>query len=220
MAKVSIVKWSQKLIFVDGTSFFGPTPDFKIAFKTAIFKIFGYARNGTSVNKNPFLRPLYNRYFCHITIVKWSRIIQKSIKKCIFWDILILCPFSIRFPTVTLKIYQHRKEKSYRGSRDSFGNGMTRVITRKKYFKSLARLIRRCCKSSNTNCNTNIKLTAAATAPLWCCQKFTFYQLEKISFEWKSMFFAFSHFNNFFLLLTITYRPYLILRPDFIRTIT
>ena len=28
-----------------------------------------------------------------------------------------------------VKIYQHRKEKSYRGSRDSFGNGMTRVIT-------------------------------------------------------------------------------------------
>ena len=129
MAKVSIVKWSQKLIFVDGTPFFGPTPDFEIALKTAIFKIFGYARNGTSVNKNPFLRPLYNRYICHITIVKWSRIIQTSIKKCIFWDILILCPFSIKFPTVTLKIYQHRKEKSYRGSRDSFGNGMTRVIT-------------------------------------------------------------------------------------------
>ena len=129
MAKVSIVKWSQKWIFVDGTPFFGPTPDFEIALKTAIFKIFGYARNGTSVNKNPFLRPLYNRYFCHITIVKWSRIIQKSIKKCIFLDILILGPFSIKFLTVTLKIYQHRKEKSYRGSRDSFGNGMTRGTT-------------------------------------------------------------------------------------------
>ena len=38
-------------------------------------------------------------------------------------------PVSIKFPTVTLKFYQHRKEKSYRGSRDSFGNGMTRVIT-------------------------------------------------------------------------------------------
>ena len=84
MAKVSIVKWSQKLIFVDGTPFFRPTPDFEIALKTAIFKIFGYARNGTSVNKIPFLRPLYDRYFCHITIVKWSRIIQKSIKKWIF----------------------------------------------------------------------------------------------------------------------------------------
>ena len=33
------------------------------------------------------------------------------------------------FPIVTLKSYQHRKEKSYKGSTDSFGNGMTRVIT-------------------------------------------------------------------------------------------
>ena len=129
MAKVFIVKWSQKWIFVDGTPFFGPTPDFEIALKTAIFKIHGYAKNGTSVNKIPFLRPLYNRHFCYITIVKWSQNIQKSIKKCIFWDIFILGPFSIKFPTVVIKIYQHRKENSYRGSRDSFGNGMTRVTT-------------------------------------------------------------------------------------------
>ena len=133
--------------FCGWNSLFWADPDFEIALKTAIFKIFGYARNGTSVNKNPFLRPvynryfchitvvkwsryarkgtsvnknpflipLYNRYFCHITIVKWSRIIQKSIKKCIFKDILILGLFSIKFPTVMLKIYQHRKEKSYRG---------------------------------------------------------------------------------------------------------
>ena len=47
MAKVSIVKLSQKLIFVDGTSFFGPTSDFEMALKTAILKIFGYARNGS-----------------------------------------------------------------------------------------------------------------------------------------------------------------------------
>ena len=129
MAKVSIVKWSQKLIFVDRTPFFGPTPDFEIALKTAIFKIFGYVRNGTSVHKNPFLRPLYNRYFCHITIVKWPRIIQNSSKKCIFWDIFILGRFFIKFPVVTLKTYHNWKEKSYRGSRDSFGNGMTRGTT-------------------------------------------------------------------------------------------
>ena len=84
MAKVSIVKWSQKWIFADEFPFLGPTPDFEIALKPAIFKIFGYARNGTPVNKIPFLRPLYNRCFCHITIVKWSQNIQKSIKKCIF----------------------------------------------------------------------------------------------------------------------------------------
>ena len=128
MAKVSIVKWSQKWIFVDRTPFFGPTPDFEIALKTAIFKIFGYARNGTSVNKKPFLRPQNNRYFCHITIMKWSRINKKSIKGH-FLRYFYFSPFSIKFPTVTLKIYQHWKEKSYRGSRDSFGNGMTTVTT-------------------------------------------------------------------------------------------
>ena len=41
----------------------------------------------------------------------------------------MLGPFSIKFPIVMLKIYHHRKEKSYRGSRDSFGNGMTRGTT-------------------------------------------------------------------------------------------
>ena len=42
------------------------------ACKTGIFDNFGYARNWTSVNKNPILRPLYNIYVCHITVFKWS----------------------------------------------------------------------------------------------------------------------------------------------------
>ena len=129
MAKVLIVKWSQNMIFVNGNPFFGPTPDFEIALKTAIFKILGCARNGTSVNKNHVLRPLYNRYFCHITIVKWSWNNKKTIKQFIFLDIFILGPFSIKFPIVTFETYHHRKEKSYRGSRDNFGNGMTRGTT-------------------------------------------------------------------------------------------
>ena len=70
MPKVSIVKRSQNMIFVNVNPFFGPTPDFEIALKTAFFKIFGRARNGTSINKNHVLRPLYKKYFCHITIVK------------------------------------------------------------------------------------------------------------------------------------------------------
>ena len=117
------------MIFVNGNPFFGPTPDFDIAMKTAIFKISGCARNGTSVNKNHVSRPLCNRYFCHITIVKWSWINQKSIKKLIFWDIIILNPFSIKSLIVTFKTYHHRKENNNRGSRDSFGNGMTRGTT-------------------------------------------------------------------------------------------
>ena len=129
MAKVSIVKWSQKWWFVDGSAISGIPNYLENCHFQCNFKIWGWAKKGSSVHKNPFLRPLYNRYFCHITIVKWSRINQKSIRKFIFWDILILGPFSIKFAIVTLKIYHHRKEKSYRGSRDSFGNGMTRVIT-------------------------------------------------------------------------------------------
>ena len=100
----------------------------RIAFPSN-FKICGWAENGISVHKNHVLRRLYNRYFCNITIVKWSRINKKSIRKCIFWNIFLLGPFSIKFPIVTLKTYHHRKEKIYRGSRDSFGNGMTRGTT-------------------------------------------------------------------------------------------
>ena len=53
MAKVYIVKWSQNMIFVDGNLFFGPTPDFERALKTAFFNIFGCARNGTSRQQKP-----------------------------------------------------------------------------------------------------------------------------------------------------------------------
>ena len=59
----------------------------------------------------------------------WSRISQKIIKKCFFWDIFILRPFSIKFPIVTLKIYHHWKEKSYAGPMEVFGNGMTKETT-------------------------------------------------------------------------------------------
>ena len=43
-------------------------------------------------------------------------------------------------------------------------------------------------------------MTAAATAPLWCCQKIYLFtkKVDKIGFECKSMFFALSHFDNFF----------------------
>ena len=61
IAKVSIVKWSQNWSFVARNPIFGLTPDFKIALKNAILKKNWHARNGTSVNKNLFLRPLKNR---------------------------------------------------------------------------------------------------------------------------------------------------------------
>ena len=129
MAKVSIVKWSQNVNFFDGSAISG-TPKYFENFRFQCnIKIWGWAKKGISVHKNHVLRPLYNIYFCHITIVKWSRINKKTIRKCIFGDIFILGLFPIKFPIVTLKTYHHRKEKSYRGSRDSFGNGMTRGTT-------------------------------------------------------------------------------------------
>ena len=95
MAKVSIVKWSQKWIFVARTPFFSLTPDLKIALKTAIFKYFWYARNDTSGNKNLNLRPLYDRYFCHITIIKWSQICTRIIRKYFSEDIFLGGSFPI-----------------------------------------------------------------------------------------------------------------------------
>ena len=69
-----------------------------------------------------------------------------------------------------------------------------------KIFKPLARLIKRCCKSPNTNCNTSIKFNAATTAPRWCCQKINLFTTKwtNSALNEKSMFFAFSHFNLFF----------------------
>ena len=61
----------------------------------------------------------------HITIVKWSRI-NKNLH---FLRYVFFRHISIKFPIVTLKTYHHRKEMSYRGSWDSFGNGMTRGTT-------------------------------------------------------------------------------------------
>ena len=129
MAKVSIVKWSQKWIFVYGSAISGIPKYFENCHFQCNFKIWGWPKKGSSVHKNQFLRTLYNRYFCHITIIKWSRINKKSMKRVHFWDIFVLGPFSIKFPIVTLKIYHHRKEKSYRGAMAGFGNGMTRVTT-------------------------------------------------------------------------------------------
>ena len=96
-------------IFVDGNPFFGLIYNFKITLKTAIFQKCGYARNDTFGHGNLNLRPLYNRYFCHITTLKWSQICQNFIKKCFLGDILFFGKFSIQFPIIAVKLYQHRK---------------------------------------------------------------------------------------------------------------
>ena len=80
-------------IFVDGSAISGTPNYFENCRFQYNFKIWGWAGKGISVHKNHVLRPLYNWYLCHITIVKWSWINKKSIIKCI-WDIFILSPFS------------------------------------------------------------------------------------------------------------------------------
>ena len=81
--------------------------------------------------------------------------------------------------------------------------------------KPLARLIKMCCKSSNTYCNTYIKLTAATAAPLWRCQKIYLFteKWTKSALNKKVCFLRFPTLINF-LLLTVTYRPYLIFKAS------
>ena len=74
----------------------------KITCFECIFQIFGYANNTISDGPNAILRPLYNRYLCHITIVKWSQIYTRTIRKCLFEDILFLGAFPIVIPIVNL----------------------------------------------------------------------------------------------------------------------
>ena len=100
VAKVSIVKW----IFVDGNLFFGLLYDLEFALKTPIFKQkIWYARNDTPNHKNPNPRPLHDRYFWNITIIKWSQICQNSIGTCSFRDVFSKDPFSIKFPIIAVR---------------------------------------------------------------------------------------------------------------------
>ena len=64
--------------------------------------MFGYAKNTTHDGPSSILKPLYNRYFGHITIEKWSQICTMTIRNGIFKDILFLGLFSIVFPIVNL----------------------------------------------------------------------------------------------------------------------
>ena len=63
-----------------------------------IFQIFGYANYPISDGPSAILRPFYNRYFCHITM--WSQIYTRTIRKCLFKDILFLGAFPIIIPIV------------------------------------------------------------------------------------------------------------------------
>ena len=86
-----------ELHFCGRKPLFGLPYDFRFALKTAIKIFFGYVRNDPSSHKNTIPRQLNNRYFGHITIIKWSRICQNSIRKCFFKNIFLSYPISIRY---------------------------------------------------------------------------------------------------------------------------
>ena len=45
--------------------------------------------------KNAFLKPLNNRYFCHIAIIKWSQIGKKIYQKVLFQSSFLNDQFGI-----------------------------------------------------------------------------------------------------------------------------
>ena len=121
VAKASIVNWFQNWIFVARSAISG-IPKFVEIFFWHIFKNLRYPRKGVSVHKNKILRPLNNRYFCHITNIKWSQILKSSIRKCVLLiDIQFLDPLDIKFPFTMFKTYHHRKYKGQREKKNCFG---------------------------------------------------------------------------------------------------
>ena len=102
-AKVSIIKSSHNLIRAYGSGVFGIPKNCQITRFACIFQIFGYAKNTTSVSPNEILRPLNNRYFHHITIVKWSQNWSRTFLKCFFEHIVLFGSFPIVIPIITEK---------------------------------------------------------------------------------------------------------------------
>ena len=100
VAKVYIVKWSQIQICVAGSVISGISTFLGFQY---YFKIIGQAKKGVSVHNNPILRPLYDRYFCHISIIKWFQICQNSIKKNFFGEIFCFAFTPMYFPLKPLE---------------------------------------------------------------------------------------------------------------------
>ena len=59
-----------------------------------------YARNNTSGKQILIMKPLYNIYFCHITIIKWFQNCTRIIMKCFFGEIYYLGSFLNRIPII------------------------------------------------------------------------------------------------------------------------
>ena len=66
MTKVSVIKWSQKCTRIIKSGVVGILKYLKNACKVGYFNNIGYAKNTTSDGPSSILRPLKNRFFCHI----------------------------------------------------------------------------------------------------------------------------------------------------------
>ena len=102
MTQVSVIKWSRNCTRTIRSGVVGIPKYLKNACKAGYFNIFGYAKNTTSDGPSSVLRPLYNRYFYHITIEKWSQICTKTIRNGFFKDIQMLALFPIVIPIVNI----------------------------------------------------------------------------------------------------------------------
>ena len=102
MTKVSVIKWYQNCTRTIRSGVVGIPKYLKNACEAGYFKIFVYAKDTTSDSPRSILRPLYNRYFCHITIEKWSQICTRTIRNGFFKDILFFGSLPIVIPIVNL----------------------------------------------------------------------------------------------------------------------
>ena len=69
VTKVSVRKWSHICTRNIRSDVFGRARNVEITCFACIFQISGFANNATSGCSSAILIPLYNRYFCHITIL-------------------------------------------------------------------------------------------------------------------------------------------------------
>ena len=102
MTKVSVINWSQNYARTIRSCVVGIPKYLQNACKAGYFNIFGYAKNTTYEGPSSILKPLNNRYFCHITIEKWSHFCTRTIGNGFFKDILLLGSFPIVIPIVNL----------------------------------------------------------------------------------------------------------------------
>ena len=102
MTKVSVLKWSHNWTRTIRSGVFGIPKYLKNACKAGYFNFFGYVKNTTSDGPTSILRALYNRYFCHFTIEKWSQICTMTIINDFFKDIKFLALFHIVIPIVNI----------------------------------------------------------------------------------------------------------------------